>query len=137
MNKGYQGEYDPDSYHGYLDQADIPAGKHLCNKQVVHVPQGEEGQAEKEERPSLFAMGEIVVPQHQAGQSRQNQHAKKEVESSEVQQDWKENKRRDYGQVHFSGSTPKPGHTNPVCKNISQLWQGFRFLRLPLQKPDK
>lgn len=106
VDEGGQGEYDPDGHHGQLDQTNIPIGKHLSDEQVVHVCQGEEGQAEEEEGPSFLAVGEVVVPQHQAGQSCQDHHADQEVESSDVQKDRQENKRRDDGQIHFSGSTP-------------------------------
>ncbi|KAG7225020.1 hypothetical protein INR49_014475, partial [Caranx melampygus] len=97
-----------------LDQANIPAGNHLSDEQVVHVCQREESQAEEEERPSLFTVGDVVVPQHQAGQSCQNHNAKKEVEGSKVQQDGKDDKRRDDRQFYFAGSSPQPGHTNPL-----------------------
>lgn len=84
VDKGCQGEYDPYSYHSYLNMDDIPTGTHLCEEQVVHVSQGEEGQAEEEECPSLLAVSEVVVPQNQNGQSCQNHHAEQEMKSSEV-----------------------------------------------------
>lgn len=137
VDKRYQGEYDTSSDHSYLNQAYIPSRKRLCDEQVVHVSQGEEGQAEEEERPTLLAVSKVVVPQYQTWQGCQNHQAEQEVESSKVQQDRKENERGDDGQVHFTGSAPQPRHTKPVCQNFSHLRYGFRFLRLPLQKPDK
>ena len=122
VDKGHQGQYDSYGHHSHLDRADIPSGKHLCDEQVVHVPKGEEGQAEEEERPSLLAVSEIVVPEHQAGQSCQDHNAKQEVESSDMQEDRKEDERRDDGQVHFSGSTPKPRYTDPVRENFRHFW---------------
>lgn len=74
-------------------------GKHLCDEQVVHVPQREECKAEEEECLSFLVVGEVVVPQYQTGQTYEDYHAKQEVESGEVQQDRKENKRRDDRQV--------------------------------------
>lgn len=121
VDKGHQGQYDSYSHHSDLDRADIPTRKHLCDEQVVHVPKGEEGQAEEEECPSLLAVGEIVVPEHQAGQSCQDHNAEHEVESSDVQEDRKEDERRDDGQFNFSGSTPEPRNTDPVRENFGHF----------------
>ena len=131
-DESYHSEDYPHSHHRQLDRADIPTGEHLGDEHVVRVSQGEESEAEEEECPSLLAVGDVVVPQHQDGQSRQNHNAEQEVESSEVQQDRKENKRRDDRQLHSAGSAPQPGHANPVCDNCWDLRQGFRFLGFPL-----
>ncbi|KAF3836535.1 hypothetical protein F7725_029093 [Dissostichus mawsoni] len=115
-----------------LDETKIPAGKHLGEEQEVHVPDGEEGEAEEEQRAALLAVGGVVVPQHQAGQSDQRHHAQQEVEGSDVKKHREEDERRDDGQLHSSSPPPQPGHSDPASSRSSQSQQqAATWLRSP------
>lgn len=84
MDQSCQRKDNAQSDHWQLDGADVPAGQNLSDEQVVHVGQWEESQAQEEQSLSFFAVGEVVVPQHQHGQSRQNHYAQQEVNGSDV-----------------------------------------------------
>lgn len=72
VEKHQYSEGDPHCHSSQLNGTNISTGKHLGDEQIVHVRQGEESQAEEEESLSFLLMGEVVVPQHQTGQSGQN-----------------------------------------------------------------
>lgn len=62
VDKGGQSQGHPQGHCAQLGQPYTPPGEDLGEEEVVHVAQGEQGQAEEEQGPALLAVGDVVVP---------------------------------------------------------------------------
>lgn len=94
--------------HGaHLQLADVPARHDLCDEEVIHVEQGVERQGEEEEGAPPLPVRGVVVPQHQAGQSRQDDDAQQVVQRCHPQQERQQHQDRDHGDLQVTNHGPK------------------------------
>lgn len=98
-NQKDDGEDHSRGHRARLEMADIPAWHNLCDKEVIHVEEGVQWQGEEEEGASLLPVRAVVVPQHQAGQSRQDHDAQQVVQSCNLQQEGEQQQDRDHGDL--------------------------------------
>lgn len=81
----------------------VASGNHLLEKDIVHVAQGEESQAQEEESPLLPPVGEVVIPQHHHGKRSQDDQPQQEVQSRDVEEDRQQHERRHEADVDLHG----------------------------------
>lgn len=98
-NQKDDGEDHSRGHRAHLEMADIPAGHDLCDKEVIHVEEGVQRQGEEEEGASLLPVRAVVVPQHEAGQSRQDRDAQQVVQGCNLQQEGEQQQDRDHGDL--------------------------------------
>lgn len=71
-DKKDDGENHASGHSEHLELADVPTWQNLSDEKVIHVEQGVERKSEEEEGASPLSVCGVVVPQHKAGQSRQD-----------------------------------------------------------------
>lgn len=94
----------------------LASGNHLLEKDIVHVAQGEESQAQEEESPLLPPVGEVVIPQHHHGKRSQDDQSQQEVQSCDVEEDGQQHERRNEADVDLHG--PREPRDAAVVRNV-------------------
>lgn len=95
----------------------MASGNHFPEEHIIHVPQREQPQAQKEESPSLSSVCEVVVPQHHHRKGCQDNKCQQEVQSCYVEEDWQQEEWWEQADIDLYGPL-KPGDAEAIQDGV-------------------